>query len=218
MTGATTPRPARMTALAGLPLVPHVSFSAEVTASATELAVRARIENKGPSPLYVLNELWRIGPDGKPERDPAHAFRSLEKDTLRLLLGVPPLPPYRSVRLHLKPFATRIAPGATLDLRFGLPEPIHEYNPYFTERADTQLHDVTANAVELFVQVVTEREGVAAQPAGWPWAKDLWNVGPVFQLDAPQASEVLGARAELTGIRARRRVGEFERISRRANP
>ncbi len=216
MSGTTSARPLRMTALPGS--ASGVQLAADVSLGDSELNLHARVENKGRAAIYVLHELWRIGPDRNPVRDPERAYRSLARDTLRVLLGVPTLPIDRTVRLHMKPFAARVEPGGALDLRLGLPLPTREYNPYYTDKPETEYHDVTANAVELYVQLVTQGDGIHAQPAGWPWAAGLYDVGPAFELGGQHRGEFVAAATQLPGFRALRRVGDFARMSREATP
>ena len=193
------------------------TLTADVTLSGSALEVRARVQNIGRVPIYVLDQLWRPGPDGKPERERDQAYRWLEKDTLRLLVGVPPLPQTRTIRLHLRPFATRVAPGATLDVHVLLPTPVHEYDPYFGDALGTEFTNVTANAVELYVQLVTEGDQVSIEPAQWPEYKDRFAV-TAFELGGRHDGELVAATATLRGIPAQRRSGEFVRVDPRATP
>jgi hypothetical protein len=201
-------------------LTPHttanaaVRLAAEVLVTADELHLHARVQNAGKAPIYVFDTPWKpSSTDNTIVPDPEQAFRFLDRATLRIVMGVPPLPAWLAVRLHYAPYATRVEPEGVLELRIATRQPVREYNPYFSEDSGTRFEGVTADGVELAVQYVTARKGIVVQPAQWPWAASKFTVGPISQLDGAYAGELLRASALVPSFPSLRRAGEFSRVA-----
>jgi hypothetical protein len=145
--------------------------------------------------------------------DPEQAFRFLDRGTLRVVVGVPPLPRLSAVPVAVKPFAERIEPGQRLDLRLTFPQPVNEYNPYFADDENQRYTDVTASEIELVIQYLPESKGVVATPAQWSWAASLYSVRPLSHLGGAWPGAYVRASATVPDVHARLRVGEFERIA-----
>jgi hypothetical protein len=190
-----------------------VRLEAEITVGSDALAVRAQVRNAGRTAIFVFNEPWLpTGPEYAPAPDPARAFRFVDKATLALLIGVPPLPPNRHVHVAYKPYATRVAASGSLDIHFTASLPTKEYNPYYAEDSTAHHEDVVSREIVLIVQYLTETAGVTAQPALWPWASAFFAVMPISAPGGFYPGEQLVASASVPPFHVARRAGDFARI------
>jgi hypothetical protein len=182
----------------------------------TSLELRAALRNDGDRAIYVLDRPFRLDEKSKFVADVHAPYRFVMDGVLRLLLGNPPRPG-RETFVPMRPFATKLGPGASRPVAFAISSPVKEYNPYCLERASTRFADVEVRSVELLVQFVTERKDLLVTPGAWP---DTFEVHPSGVLGQARTDEWAAATAALPfDIRvARRTDGDFARLTLALTP
>lgn len=177
-----------------------VSLTAKLKKADGRLDVHYTVHNGDKAPILVFN---RLHGGGHPrEADGQQAYRFVEGDVLRLLLGPAPLP---SVPVTFKnmPEATRIEPYSSFEADLSMTLPVAEYSVYFDDvdaegRAAERVH-----AVELFATYI-DATGIETIPSTtFPGA---------FTVSSPGKLQTAASGPVALTLEVVRQTGEFSRF------
>lgn len=178
-----------------------VTLSVKHVVSSQGLEVHYTVNNDLAEPIYVLDKLYeraRQDPDNanaelsKAKLDPEGVYRYVVGSSLRLLLGVAPLPRGVNVRVRNVPWATKVEPKHAAHGTLKLALPIKEYSAYFN--AQDGYVPAKVQSFELFVEYHRGRAVETSPVSGASDALEITGGAPLHDLQllrsGPQAVQL----------------------------
>lgn len=173
-----------------------------------DLEIKMTMANHGTESVYVFDRLWTLEAASRLVPDPEPTYRFIRDGRLQLVLGPCPLPRLRSATFRNIPHVTALAAGSELKRTLTLSGPIKEYSFYFPEPSDGGYDKVHVTTVQVVVQYVVARYGLAIEPSRViPSAMEVVTPGA---LDALQSVIATSPKVELDVLR---RNDEFDRLT-----
>ncbi len=184
-----------------------VSFEASASVAEGALKLRLRIRNGEPREIYVFDRLWALDAASNIVPDSQQIYRFLHDHTLRLLLGMAPLPRMKKTLFRNVPFVTRIDAGAAREREISIPVPIAEYSPYFKGEKAADYTGVTVDGIEVFLDYLRASPDLATVPS---------PIDPTaLELDTPgiwsRATRLKSAQIPIR-LHTLKRTDEFDRL------
>jgi hypothetical protein len=176
-----------------------LSWSLEVVGG--KLSIHYEIVNHEAQDAYVLNR----PSTSQGGLDSEKVYRFERDGTLRLLLGVAPLPRRKSVLYRNVPFATRIAPNGTLKDTVALNMPVSEYSPYFAMGGSDEIKHV--DRVVLLVDYFLAEAGIPVKAV-----PDMPGLFKATGASRRFVKMLLSEKRSPSPIEVKRRTDEFDRI------
>jgi len=143
------------------------SLTCELLSFADRLELTYRVREEGGREAWVLDALPDDQKPASRREDPIYLAWSERAAALRVVQGIAPLPPDRLVEVRVIPFATRLAPRATLERIVRIPLPVRETGPY--DPPDPSTKPRSANVKKLVLDVHLLRSDLAGfESKPWP--------------------------------------------------
>ena len=171
------------------------------------LDIHYAVENRWSSDVYLFNGIWTLNAASQFEPDKEKIYRFVaEDDKLTNLIGIPPLPRFKTPVYQNVPHMTHVPVEGSLEFDVSIAGPIKEYSPYFPEMPDSTYETVRIQKVELKVQYLKKLDGVRTQPS---------KIMPgFFELISPAALEHVETETskEVTvKLEVKKRTDDFQR-------
>ena len=149
------------------PVADGASLTCELKSFADRLELTYRVREKDGREAWVLDALPEDQKPAARREDPIYLAWSERAAALRAVQGIAPLPPDRLVEVRVIPFATRLAPRATLERVVRIPLPVRETGPYDPPDPSTKTRAASVEKLVLDVHLLrSDLAGFESKP--WP--------------------------------------------------
>lgn len=143
-------------------VAPRVVLEARAEVAADQLRIHYRLENKGPGPVYVWDQLTTHDDDGLKYDDKLAYVCWQAPRTVRVARALLRLPTDFRVGKKSEPFVREVAAGGAIEGDIALARPIREFNPYYADAARTE--PVECDEIQLIIGWVEVRDDMKALP------------------------------------------------------
>jgi hypothetical protein len=129
-----------------------------------ELQLALLVKNGAPRDIYLINRLWTLNEQNMRVADPEQIYRFVQKEDLRLMLGVCPMPrstvTYRNVSE-----LTLLPANKSFESQYVIPIPVLEYNVYFEKTNAENSRETQVSQIEVLVEFLAAGEAVKVKPS-----------------------------------------------------